>query len=694
MQAIGTRINGTEAQERAHLERVKARLNQALERIDTRLKEYARDVQAQTTYLWEHRADMDHAEKVSTRQSVQQAVSTGEAALGLRQRLQKLVATPYFGRFDFRTREQGQPTPIYVGIHAFYDDDLREHLVLDWRAPIASLFYDYEIGAASYEAPTGPVHGDIALKRQYRIRDGRMELMLESGLNIVDDVLQQELSRTADERMKHIVATIQRDQNAIIRNEHSPVLIIQGVAGSGKTSIALHRVAYLLYKFKETLTSRDILILSPNRVFGDYISNVLPELGEERIAETEMESLAHALLEDRFRFQTFAEQNALLLEKDDPALRQRIQAKASLDLLRKLDAYLVDLEKISLCPEDLWLGRRLVPAWSIAESFAKHRRLPHRERLGRVAQEIEQKIGIHYNHDIDAKERAELKAALKKMAPVRTLRAVYKDFYAWLGAPELFQPARGTRLEYADVFPLIYLRLRLEAVATDYGQVKHLLIDEMQDYTPVQYAVIAELFRCKKTILGDASQSVNPFSSSSAETIKEVFPQAYCAKLCKSYRSTYEITRFAQRITPNAELVAIERHGEPVQVIGCTNRRQEQARIRAEISAFADCGHHTLGIVCKTQAQADKLHRQLCEDVPGVHLLRVHSRVFKQGITVCAAQLAKGLEFDHVVVPHASAADYANAMDRSLLYIACTRAMHRLALIHVGEVTPLIGAPD
>src|SRR5688500_7367869 len=186
------------------------------------------------------------------------------------------------------------------------------------------MFYDFELGPASYETPSGRITGVISLKRQYRIRDGRMEFMIENDVNIHDEVLQKELSKTADDRMKTIVATIQRDQNAVIRNESSPVLIIQGVAGSGKTSIALHRIAFLLYRFRESMTAKDILIISPNKVFADYISNVLPELGEEHIPEMEMDELAQDLLENKFHFQTFFQQVSFLLETHDNGYVERI----------------------------------------------------------------------------------------------------------------------------------------------------------------------------------------------------------------------------------------------------------------------------------------------------------------------------------------------------------------------------------
>lgn len=680
----------TEAEERGRLEDFKIRLHHALQDIEARLNHYAQDIQTQKNYLWESKADMDHVEKISTRQSIQQAVMTGENILARKKRLLKLSRSPYFGRFDFVPAGQGQPEPIYVGVHHFYDEQEKKNCVYDWRAPIATMFYDHETGPVHYESPSGDIHGEMLLKRQFRIRDGQMEFMLESAVNIMDDVLQKELSRTSDHGMKNIVATIQRDQNAIIRNDHAQVLIIQGVAGSGKTSMALHRIAFLLYRFKDSLTSKDILIISPNRVFADYISNVLPELGEEPVSEIGMEILADELLDYKYRFQTFFEQTAILLEKNDEEMRRRIEVKSSPDFLKKLNEYAEHLESNCFSAEDFRVGRRLVPAWFIEETFQKHRGIAPTERIGRVVNAIEQNIGIYYNYDITTEERSELRMAVRKMHRQSSLRDRYKNLFAWIGQPELFYLAKGGKLEYADLFPMIYLKMRLEGINTARQNIKHLLIDEMQDYTPVQYAVIAKLFSCNKTILGDASQSVNPYSSSNSEAIRRVFTHASCVTLTKSYRSTFEITQFAQGISPNPDLIAIERHGEAPEVLRCKSRTEETEQIFELIGKFSSSEYNTVAIICKTQKQSEKLFHAFRDTGHDAQLLSAFSTSFSWGVIICATHMAKGLEFDQVIVSDVSDKNYNTLMDRNLLYVACTRAMHKLTATFVGDLTRFI----
>jgi DNA helicase-2/ATP-dependent DNA helicase PcrA len=690
MTAHNDETDSAEIEERTHLAMIEDCLHQALREADTRLTHYARDIQAQKKYLWEARTDMDHIEKISTRESIQQAVTSGEMVSAHKQRLLKTLVSPYFGRFDFARAGRSTPEPVYVGVHHFYDEVDRKNQIYDWRAPIATLFYDFETGPVRYTAPEGEIEGEVSLKRQFRIKHGQIELMIDSAVNVVDDVLQEELSRASDDSMKNIVATIQRDQNAIIRDEYAQELIIQGVAGSGKTSIALHRIAFLLYRFKDTLSSEDILIISPNSVFADYISNVLPELGEESVNEIGMDTLANELLDSQYRFQTFFEQTAALLEKNDEETKQRIRFKASLAFLKKLGEYAVHVDNTRFVAEDLWVARRLVPGWLLEELFHKHRALNTTERINRVIMQTEQKIGIQYHYDLLLEERKELRAAVRKMLHQSSLRETYKQFYSWLGKPEMFKPAKNSKLEYADVFPLIYLKMQLEGIHSVYKNIKHLLIDEMQDYTPVQYAVLAKIFPCKKTILGDANQSINPYSSSTTEEIQQVFGQASCVKLNTSYRSSYEITRFAQRILPDPDLVAMERHDEEPHVLQYKTRRDELAQIDRSTRDFFASDHNTLGIIYKTQKQAQQIADYLCNTGHKAQLLSEQSRLFTPGVIVCTAHMAKGLEFDRVIVPDADAKTYHTAMDRHLLYVACTRAMHKLTVIHTGELTPLI----
>lgn len=677
-------INRTEQDEREYLEEIKEKLMLALRRVDESVKQYSKELRQNKEYIHEHQSGMDEADMVSAEQSVNRVAFTGESAVLRKRKLIKLGESPYFGRIDFTPAATGKTAPVYIGIFNFADETTP---IYDWRAPVSSMFYDFELGESWYETPSGKITGNIDLKRQYRIRQGSMEFMIENDINIHDEVLQRELSKSADDKMKTIVATIQRDQNAVIRNETASVMIIQGVAGSGKTSIALHRIAFLLYRFRHEIRSKDILIISPNKVFADYISNVLPELGEENIPEMEMDELATELLEHKFIFQTFFQQVSSLLHEHDDAFVERIRFKSSFAFLSKLNQYFIYIENNYFNPTEIRVAGTVVPFPFIEEKFKQYHRLPMLKRFPEVVKEVLQYIRDQVKRKLSGGEKARVWEAIPAMFKVNNILDIYRDFYKWMGHPEMFQFMPGQKLEYSDVFPLIYCKIRLEGIPSR-DHVKHLIIDEMQDYTPVQYAVVSRIFKCRKTILGDVNQKVNPYSSSSAEGIEQIFPQGDIIKLFRSYRSSIEITAFTQKIAHNPHIVPMERHGEEPVVKGLNDNYEEIEEVKQLIASFRNSGHHSMGIICKTQDQAGFLHAEL--KGLNVHLLSPESTAYKQGVILTTVHLSKGLEFDEVVVPFASAKNYHTEVDRSMLYIACTRAMHRLTLTYSKEPSPFI----
>lgn len=677
-----------EKKERKYLADMLRKVDIRLIEINDAIQLKSDEVTAMNKHMDEHKRDMDHLEKNNMREAIYNFSLQGEHSIENRKRLHRLKDTAYFGRIDFQDHNSKDSKNIYVGVHNFQDTKGGKNLVYDWRAPISSLFYDFELGNGFYETLSGTVHGNISLKRQFRIRKGKMEYMLDTDMTIHDDVLQKELGRASDAKMKNIVATIQKEQNAIIRNEEARHLIIQGVAGSGKTSIALHRIAFLLYRFKETISSEDILIISPNKVFASYISNVLPELGEESVAETSMEEIASNILEYQVNFQTFFEQVAELLEKNDEKLIERIQFKSSAEILKKIDEYLNYLENEGFQVTDIVVKGKPVPAWFIRESFEKFTRMPLLKRFNEVVREIVDTIFKHYRIEVQYKDRTDLHNTIRKMFPSYNPRILYKGFYDWLGKPELLKTKKGNAYEWSDVFAFIYLKYRLEGLKPN-SKVKHLVIDEMQDYSVVQYRVLSLLYPCKKTILGDVNQSVNPFSSSNLPIIEKVFGGATTMTMLKSYRSTYEITQFTKRISQNVEVEAIERHGEEPQIILCKTAEKETERINSLITEFKKGEFNSLGIVCKTQKQADTLY-DILNEKHRISLLNAVSVAFGSGIVITTAHLAKGLEFDQVIVPFCTEKNYHTEPDKQMLYVACTRAMHKLSLTYTGKLSPLI----
>ena len=684
-------FNKSEKQEIDYLQQVISRIKQLIDSTNSFVKEQEQLLKGHKDYLWQNIKEIDAQEVKSMRETILNTLAVGEGVIAKRNRLTKLLDIPYFGRIDFKDNSAASHiTPIYIGIHTFHDPENKLNLIYDWRAPISGMFYDYELGEASYQSPTGEIKGDISLKRQYRIRKGIMEYMIESSLTVHDDILQKELSTNADDKMKNIVATIQREQNRIIRNEEAQVLIIQGVAGSGKTSIALHRVAYLLYTYKGEITSKDILIISPNKVFGNYISNVLPELGEETVPETSMEQILSEVLEQKYKFQTFFDQVAELLGKPAPGFIDRIRYKATFEFISQLDRFILHVENTYFRAVDVKVTKYItVPGDYIEEQFRRFHRYPMRQRFEVMTDYIVQTMGVRYQIYMTTTERNILKKEIRKMFAGNNDLQLYKDFYQWMGTPEMLKLRKGHTLEYADLAPLAYLHIALEGQKTQ-STVKHLLIDEMQDYSPIQYKLILKLYPGRKTILGDAGQSVNPYGSSTSDMIRKAMVTGEVMKLNKSYRSTYEITDFAQKIRRNDELEVIERHGEKPEITHFKDATKELAGIVSLIQSFRQSENKSLGIVCKDESQAAQLYEELKSQMKDVYFLSSRSTTFITGIVITSAHMAKGLEFDEVIIPQVNDKNFHTEIDRSMLYVAVTRAMHRLTLTYYGNITPLL----
>lgn len=674
-------FNQTEKQEKEYLKQIISFLKKVIGNTDASVKDHVDTLAEYKDYIWSNK-DIDPHEIRSMRESILNHFALGESVINKHKRLTKILAIPYFGRIDFlEKKENSKVMPIYIGIHTFYDPESRATLIHDWRAPVSSMFYDHELGEAGYRSPSGEIKGVISLKRQYRIRGGKMEFMIESALTVHDDILQKELSSNADDKMKNIVATIQREQNQIIRNEDIRTLIIQGVAGSGKTSIALHRIAYLLYTFRDSISSKDILIISPNKVFSDYISNVLPELGEETVPETSMEQILSGVLEHKYKYQTYFGLVNELLEKPSSSLIDRIAYKASFGFISELNKFILHIENTYFKAADVKLTKYItIPAPFIEEQYLRFNRYPIRRRFEAMADYMLDMLKIQYTFTVTTTGRNLLKKEIRLMFAGNNDIQVYKDFFKWTNNPGMFKMRKGHTLEYSDLAPLAYLHLALEGNGNQPFRVKHLLIDEMQDYSPIQYKVIQKLFPCRKTVLGDAGQSVNPYGSSTAETIQKSLTASEIMKLCKSYRSTFEITDFAQKIHPNAELEPVARHGEKPQILQFGSAVEELSGIMGLISTYRKSGYKSLGIICKTEQQARKMADMLKSYANDISFLSSQSSAFVQGIVITSAHMAKGLEFDEVIIPQTDERNYRSEIDKSMLYVAVTRAMHRLTL--------------
>ena len=441
-------------EEKIHLEEIIKNLNIYLNELDKKVKLYEEEFKESKKYLYENRGDMDSMEIFSNEKSISQIVNAGEFISKQKTKIESLIDTPYFARIDFKYYEDDEIEKIYIGRNSFIDD-FGDMLIYDWRAPVSSMYYDYELGNAHYNAPVGKIEGQITLKRQFKIIKSYLEYVLESNLSIGDEILQRELSNTSDQRMKNIVATIQKEQNKIIRNEKADTLIIQGVAGSGKTSIALHRVAYFLYKYREYLSAENVVIISPNKVFADYISNVLPELGEEPIIQLDIEDIARVQLDKKLEFETFSKQVSELLEKEDKNKVERINFKASLAFVLLLDKYIKYINVNYFEANNFVYGDIFIEKEFIVDRYNSYNKRPIFERLDKIVDDIIEKVKIEKISE-KVPSKGEIRKKIVPMFKYNNTLDLYKDFFKYINKEELFIFNDINKLENSDVFPYIF----------------------------------------------------------------------------------------------------------------------------------------------------------------------------------------------------------------------------------------------
>ncbi|MEQ2370931.1 UvrD-helicase domain-containing protein [Blautia sp. CLA-JM-H16] len=675
---------------REYLSHVTETLRHRIEQLDASIQAGQKEIEGMHEYYWENYTEMDQYgyENFDNQQALLHEINASNEKLDLRRRFRKMLDSPFFGRVDFCYEGEDEPEIFYIGIGNLAEENGGLPLIYDWRAPVSGLFYDFDKGPASYQAPLGEIHGDIAAKWQYKIRGGKMLYEFESDVKIDDEILKAELGSNGDVQLKNIIRTIQKEQNAIIRNTSDRIMVIQGAAGSGKTSIALHRIAYLLYHDRKNLKASSVLVLSPNGVFADYISHILPELGEENIREMSFDLFAYKRLKNTV---SDCEDRYDLIERQIAGLCDEalLKEKQSRDFLDRMEGYIVELEDSLMNFRDVEHRGVVKKEQVIIELFYfKFMDIPLLSRMDAVAEYFIDEIETLKGFDLPDDEREAVKSRFYRMYETRDLYVLYNRFLKQEGFPALPQVQYEKRkLRYEDVYPVLYLKYRLETQQEDSG-VRHLIVDEMQDYSMLQYLIIQKLFKCRMTILGDREQTMDGEQQDVLTFLPKILGKDIRKIVMnKSYRNTIEIASYANKLAGITGVELFERHGKPVVEREFPGLEEAVESVLGELRLD---DYETAAVITRTADEAREAYYILKERLEAegfdtkerLSLLHRDSTNFKKGLTVTTFYMAKGLEFDQVfsVFPKE---DRSPIVERAR-YIAATRALHELYMYELN----------
>ena len=688
-----------EKKEKKVFSEIKAEVTEARHNLEDVIQRSRITVDEAKEYLNEQYEDMDVNELSENVQNVNNLIDISKTIVDEARNLRYVELNPYFARVDFVPEGQSEPQELRIGVGGYWSEKDNTQKIIDWRAPISALYYDYETGKASYKvevkegayAHTNEITGTITDRAQIVVKDGEMSFMASTDQRISDELLLKALSENAPEKMRPVIQTIQAEQNDIIRDTDSEVLVVDGRAGSGKTVIAMHRLAWLLYNQKKVLNTGNVMVLSPNTIFSDYISGIMPELMENPVPEKEWDDLMNELVMLDLESETRAEQAEVIkAEKKDVDRINAIRFKNSIPFFEAMNAYIDEVLIGAMQFTDFKYEKTVMPKEKLEKFFFKNfSALPPYERFYNMAYFIMDDYltlsGRNFSETRQARIQQQISQLLIDRFAEKNLVAIYKDFLSVVdkvfpGASEIL--TEDDKIRYEDMQVLFYLQVRLYGVKT-YKGIRHLMVDEMQDYTVFQLAIIKEIFGGKMTFLGDRLQTILPDEETNIlDYIIEVFPERTLKVLNKTYRSTAEITDFCNKIIGEEdEAEGYRRHGKKPEVHQAKSEQELVEKINNELRIIKEKGFDSVAILCENEEEAYALFRLL--DPEQVRFLTEGNAQYRGGVAVMSAFLAKGMEFDAViVVTKDNTKKIAEDINRrSAFFIACTRALHRLLVL-------------
>ena len=617
--------------------------------------------------IWDTHTEMDPNEMRSMMAESDLQVSIMQSKGNYLQRLFRIQNKPYFGSIRFKEEGSEEEDNIYIGIT--HVEDKLDYYVHDWRSPICSMFYDYETGPASYKAPSGIIKGNIIKKRQYIIEDAELKHIFDNDLNISDSLLQEVLAEESSDKMKNIVNTIQEEQNKVIRNTEDKNLIVEGIAGSGKTSVALHRIAFLLYRIPN-LTSSNVVVFTPNKVFSEYISNVLPELGEDNTYDMTFYDLLCQNINEYKDIENFTDFISRYY-KGNVDNYDIVKYKQSDEIIKDINNYINNLLSTIKFNNKLEYDNFIEIDTEELNNMLnyKYNRFPLFERI----KEISKRIASN-NYEGSTKNASSIEKKLKELLNIKLdLKDIFNNFYQSKYS-KYKDKVNDKYLYYEDACIFLYIKSLLVGFNTNHV-IKEIVIDEAQDYNKLQYLIIKKTFKTSNyTILGDTNQTINPYYKyDSLEELTSIFESSKYITLTKTYRSTGKIIDYTNKILGLNHVTAI-RNDKASDIIFRNNITKND--FLTDINNLKTISK-SIAIITKNDKEAEKVYNMLKDDLD-IMLIDGFGHI-KRDLVVVPSYVAKGLEFDSVIIYTDEDNKY-QEKDKYLFYVACTRAQHNLII--------------
>ena len=666
--------------EQKYLEKTLASLNQKLDENRTKLKTAKSELKKGAVELADNYNETSRGGDLSNFFSSIGIIEEQREQLEKeKRRLELQYKSPYFARIDFLPEGKNKAQEVYIGIGNIIDNN--KILVADWRAPISSMYYDYNVGPAQFKIDDDVYYGTMQLKRQFKIENSSLVSYFDTDITINDEILQEILSKNVSTKMKQIVSSIQKEQNLLVRDENLENVLVQGIAGSGKTSIALHRAAYLLYRYKNQIKSSDICIISPNNIFSSYISEVLPQLGEDNLVETTFAQITRAELKKPVQ----PRENMLdeIATNPDQQQLNEISYKSSYEYLDDLLRFLKGPFLETFTPKDLTFvvsenlenEKEVIsfPAQQTKDLFFKtFKGYDLYERINKIAWQYAMFFTEkrHYNREQHKGLQERFKKLLYKFLPISEVERVFEIFMARIG----FKMPTGKSIKYMDKGAWLVIKHFMYGFEHDFSA-KYLIIDEMQDFTPVDIYAFKKLWHCPMIVLGDVNQCIEKNVTDEYLQLTADFLGCKLIELKKTYRSTKQIALFANHLVGLDDIEFVNRNGEQPKVYQTQNQSDT---IKNIIEKECQDFEH-IAIICKCNKEARELAKNLKTKID-CKLLE-NPEDYENRIIIATCATAKGIEFDAVIIPNASKTNYHNTIDKNIIYVSSTRALHKLFFV-------------